>query len=105
MVALFKDGDRTDCNNYRPISVLPTVSKIIERAIHAQLYSYLLENELLYVKQFGFQRKRSTSSALLQLTDDLLCAMDNKNVTGVIYLDLKKAFDTVNHAILCQKMK
>ena len=63
VTALFKDGDRSDCNNYRAISVLPTVSKIIERAVHSQLYSYLSDNKLLYVKQFGFQHRRSTSSA------------------------------------------
>ena len=97
VTALFKTGDRADCNNYRPISVLPTVSKILEWAIHFQLYDFLKENNLLYLKQFGFQHRRSTSSALLQFTDDLLKTMDNRRVTEVIYLDLQKAFDTADH--------
>ena len=104
VVALFKAGDQSDCNNYRPISILPTVSKIIERAVHSQFYAYLCENKLLFVRQFGFRRNRSTTSALLQFTDELLRNMDHGKVNG-IYLDIKTAFDTVNHVILLQKLK
>ena len=67
-MALFKSCDKSNCNNYRPISILPTVSNIIERSVHFQFYDYLQENKLLSIRQFGFRRNRSTSSALLQFT-------------------------------------
>lgn len=104
-MVLFKSGDRSDCNNHRPISILPTFGKIIERAIHSQFYEYLHQNKLLSIRQFGFRHNRSTTSALLQFTDELLMNMDRCKVCGVIYLDLKKAVDTVNRAILLQKLK
>ena len=76
VTSLFKQGDRTDKDNYRPISILPTVSKVIERAVHSQLYDYLSLNNLLAVNQFGFRRGRSTSLALTQFTDEVLSNMD-----------------------------
>ena len=104
VMALFKNSDADNCDNYRPISVLPTVSKIAERAAHIQLYNHSDSNGLLHVKQFGFHRKRSTSSALLQFSDDILQNMEDGLVTGVVFLDLKKTFDTVNHRVLLLKL-
>ena len=103
--ALFKDGERTSKDNYRPISVLSAVSKVIERIAHDQLGGYLKENSILTSTQFGFRANRSTEMALTNFTDDILKHMDNKQVTGVVYLDLKKAFDTVNHQVLMKKLK
>ena len=89
VTALFKQGDKTDKDNYRPISILPTVSKVIERAVHSQLYGYLDSNNLLAVNQFGFRRARSTALALTQFTDEVLRNMDKGLVSGVVFIDLK----------------
>ena len=94
VVALFKSGDKSNCDNYRPISILPTISKIIERAVHKQLYDFLQVNNLLFKDQFVFINKISTSCALLQFTDSLLESMDEGHVSG------EKAFDTVDHSLL-----
>ena len=76
VTALFKSGDKSDCNNYRPITVLPTVSKILERAGHQQLYGHLTESNLLTTKQFGFRPKLSTEVALAHFTDRVLEKLD-----------------------------
>ena len=91
--ALLQTTDADNCDNYRPISVLPTLSKIVERAAHIQLYNHLDSNGLLHVKQFGFRRKRSTSNALhvLQFSDDILQNMEDGLVTGVVFSRLKES--------------
>ena len=104
IVALFKSGDKSNCDNYRPISILPTISKIIERAVHKQFYEFLQLNNLLFKDQFEFRNKMSTSSAPLQFTDSLLESLDEGHVSGVVYLDLKNAFDTVDHSLLLLKL-
>ena len=71
VTALFKGGDRTDCNNYRPITVIPTFSKILERAVHQQLYEFLSANELLTPNQFCFLPKLSTVTVLAHFTDNI----------------------------------
>ena len=75
IVASFKSGDKNNCGNYRPISILPSISKIIERAVHQQFYKFLQVNNLLFKDQFGFRNNMFTSSALLQFTDSLLESM------------------------------
>ena len=78
MTALFKGGDRTDCNNYRPVTVLPTISKILERAVHQQPYGFLSANEFLTLNPFGFRPKRSTVTALAHFTDNILVLLAEK---------------------------
>ena len=101
---IFKSGDKNDVSNYRPISVLPILSKIIERAVHNQLYHYLCSKNILSDSQSGFRSNHSTTTTLLDVQDYILKNMDEGFVTGVIFLDLKKAFDTVNHEILINKL-
>ena len=105
VIALFKDGDKSIKDNYRPISILPTISKIIERSAHIQLSSFLEVNRLLSQSQFGFRLKRSTSTALIDFTDQVLENMDKGCVTGTVFLDLRKAFDTVDHLLFINKLK
>ena len=99
VTAIFKCGDKSNPSNYRPISVLPVLSKILEKAIHLQLYQYLNDNGLLSKKQFGFKPKSSTCVAVGQFTDTILKNLDAGLLTGLVFLDLSKAFDTVDHSI------
>ena len=105
VTALFKAGEHTDCNNYRPITVLPTISNILERAVHIQLYGYLSESKLLTQNQFGFHPKLSTVTVLAHFTDNILQSLDSGCMTGAVFIDLSNAFDTVDHEILVRKLK
>ena len=102
---LHKAGDKTQFGNYRPISLLPSLSKIFERVIFDQLLAYFTNNSLLCVKQFGFRPEHSTELAALKLVNSLIAQMDSNNVPVNIYIDLSKAFDTLNHSILLSKLE
>ena len=102
---IYKKGNKSDLNNYRPISLLPTISKIFERVIHTQLYNYLSENKLLCEQQYGFRSQHSTELAAIKLVDYLTHNMDTNKIPTSIYLDLSKAFDTLSFDILLTKFK
>ena len=94
---LFKKGLSTDMDNYRPISVLPVVSKVLERIVHNQLHSFLSEHKLLNPYQCGFRRNHSTEFAAIAFLDYIRCGMDLGLLTGAVFIDLRKAFDSVDH--------
>ena len=102
---IYKAGEKTDLGNYRPISVLPCFSKILERIMHGRLHAYLEENKILYSKQFGFQLGQSTDHAIVQLVDQIYDSFDANRYTIGVFVDLSKAFDTVDHNILIKKLQ
>jgi len=105
VIPIFKSGDKTDYNNYRPISLLPQFSKILEKLFNNRLDSFIQKFEILYQGQYGFQNNRSTASAVLELIEEVTNNIDKKKVSAGIFIDLKKAFDTVNHDILIKKLE
>ncbi len=105
IIPLFKSNDPTSPNNYRPITILPILSKIMERIVHKQIYKYLQEHKLITSEQFGFHPYLSTNVALTRVTEEILSNMDNKLITGAVFIDLRKAFDTVDHSLLIVKLK
>ena len=103
--ALYKKGSKLDPKNYRPISLLPLLSKTFEKVIHLQTAAFLESNKILFANQSGFRPKHSTESCLTHLCDRIMEGCDSGFHTGMILIDLQKAFDTINHDILLDKMK
>ena len=102
---LFKKGSKTTPKNYRPISLLPLISKIIEIIIHGQTQKFLDENNILYRYQSGFRKSFSTDSCLSYLNNKIATGFESGLYTGMILIDLQKAFDTINHDVLINEMK
>ena len=102
---IFKKGKKVDPSNCRPNSLLPLISRIIEKVVHDQTNKFLSYNKILYNCQSGFRTNHSTNLCLFFLTDKILKRFDEGLLTGTILIDLQKAFETINHEILSKKLE
>lgn len=105
VVPIHKAGDKTNCDNYRPITLVNAFSKILEKIVYQKLTLHLERNNLIYKHQYGFQRGKSTEHALLHIINTAATALNENKYCIGIFLDLKKAFDTVPHDILLKKLE
>ena len=104
VVPIFKSGDPSLLTNYRPISVLSFFSKVFERIVYDYLFDFICTNNILYDYQFGFRPGHSTQQAIITLIDKITKSLDNGDIVISLFIDLKKAFDTVDHRILLRKL-
>ena len=102
---VYKSGARNDPSNYRPISVIPVIAKIFEKIVYDQLYEYLNNYNFLTTCQSGFRSLHSTLTALLEATNSWSVNIDNGLINGVVFIDLKKAFDTIDHNVILKKLR
>ena len=105
IIPLFKNGDPENITNYRPISLLPWFSKVLERIMYNRLCKYICEEKLLYLQQFGFQKSDSTDHAIVYLADQIYESFENDSYILGVFIDLSETFDTINHSILLKKLK
>ena len=101
---VYKKGKKDIISNYRPVSVLNVISKLYERVVYNRTVSFVEKHSILYKNQYGFRSKHSTDLAVTYVTDNILKALDNKQYVIGVFMDLAKAFDTINHKILLQKL-
>ena len=100
VMPIHKQGDKSECDNYRPLSLISNISKLLEKLVHERLYSFLEKEKLLFEGQYGFRNKRSTTDALTNITERMRDACDKGYYACGAFLDFRKAFDAVNHEIL-----
>ncbi len=105
VIPLHKGGSTQEVNNFRPISLLSIFDKILEKLMHKRLYTFLEEHDILFKNQFGFRKRSSTGHSLIEISEEIKESIDNGKYGCGIFIDLKKAFDTVNHNILLMKLE
>ena len=105
VIPVVKADDPTLFGNYRPMSIPPAFSKLFEKVMYNRLINFLNLHNILYSKQFGSRNSHSTALALIDLINNISSAIDRNETTLGIFLDLSKAFDTITHEILCQKLQ
>ena len=104
VIPVYKKGSRLSYDNYRPISLLSNLDKIFEKMIYPRIYNFLTDNNVLFSKQFGFRSKHSTAHAILNMSQIIADSLDAGNLGCGVFVDLRKAFDTVDHKILLKKL-
>ena len=104
VVPVFKKGSKLNYSNYRPMSLLSNIEKILEKRMYKRLYAFLDYNNIIYDLQFGFRQQYSTSHALINITENIRKALDDGNIGCGVFVDLQKAFNTVDHQILLAKL-
>ena len=101
---IYKNGTKSDPSNYRPISILPTISKLFEKHINKHLMGFLNKYSLLHENQSGFRPDHSCQTALIKLVDQWMTCIDKSDIVGTLFLDFRKAFHLVDHEILLNKL-
>ena len=105
VLPLYKSNDKHNVSNYRPVSILPQFSKILEKIFEKRLREFIDKNDLLFDGQYGFRTNRSTGLAINEMVDTLIQAVDDNKFCIGVFIDLKKAFDTVDHSLLIKKLR
>jgi len=103
--SIYISGDKSSTSNYRGIPLLPVISKIFEKVINKRLFNHLNNNAILNEHQYGFRSEVSAENSSYILLNEILTALNNKQMVGRIFCELHKAFDCINHSVLLEKMK
>ena len=103
-IPIYKSNEKCNVSNYRPISLLSSISNILEKVMHNRLYSFFQTNKMFYENQYCFRKQRSTVDAVTKFINDVIKNYDDRQSTIAVYCDLSKAFNTIDHNILIHKL-